>query len=154
MSNNKLKLLTNNIAYCIIYGIVGLLLIILQGGSLGVVMTVAGALLIVLGILDIVNNKDLTKGIIQTVIGVLIIIFGWLVAGIVLLFLGILLIIKGTLEILDLYNNGIMAIVPSVITIVIGVLFVIAKWTTLDVICIITGVILIVNAILLLFNKK
>ena len=153
MSNNKLDLSMNNILSCVLYGVLGLLLIILRSGSLGILMTIVGVLLIALGVIDIVKNKEVTKGVLEAAVGVLIIVCGWLVADIVLLILGILLIVKGVMELVKNISNGFMAMLAPIITIVIGILLVIAKWTSMDVICIIAGVILIINAVLVLFGK-
>ena len=154
MAKGKMELSTNNILTCAVYAIIGLLLIILKGGSLGILMTIVGALLVVLGVVDIIKTKDMTKGIIEVVAGVAIIVCGWLIADIVLLILGILLIVKGAMEVFNNFKNGIMAIVSPVVTIVIGILLVIAKWTLLDVFCIIIGVIFLINAVLVLFGKS
>ncbi len=43
---------------------------------------------------------------------------------------------------------------PSIVTIVIGVLLVISKWALMDIICIIAGVIFLINAVLTLFGMK
>ena len=153
-SKAKLDLSINNIATCAVYGIIGLLLVILRAGSLGILMTIVGVLLIALGILDIVKNKDMTKGIIEAVAGVAIIICGWLIADICLLIFGILLIVKGVMELIKIYKNGFMTMLPSIITVVIGVLLVIARWTLIDVICIIAGIVFIINAVLALFGKS
>lgn len=154
MAKTKLNISNNNILTCALYAIIGLLLIILQGGSLGILMTVIGVLLIVIGVVDIVNNKNLTKGLIEAGIGIAIIVCGWLIADIVLLVFGILLIVKGAIDLFQNHKNGTMSIVSAVATIVIGILLVVAKWALLDVICIIAGVIFIVNAVLVLFGKK
>ena len=154
MAKNKLNLSVNNIVTCAVYAIIGLLLVILKGGSLGILMTIVGALLIVLGVVDIIKNKDLTKGLVEAVIGVAIIVCGWLIADIVLLIFGILLIVKGAMDLFKNLNNGFMAMLSPIVTIVIGVLLVIAKWALLDVICIIAGVIFLVNAVLALFGKQ
>ncbi len=153
MEKNKLELSTNNMITCAIYAIIGLLLIILRAGSLGILMTVVGVLLIVLGVLDIVQNKETTKGIIEAIIGIAIIVCGWLIADIVLLILGIFLIVKGIMELINVHKNGWEAMLTPIITIVIGVLLVIAKWTLMDVICIIAGVIFLINAVLALYGK-
>lgn len=152
--NNKFDLSLNNILTCVVYAVIGLLLIILKAGSLGILMTIIGALLIVLGVVDMVKNKDLTKGLIEAVVGVAIIVCGWLIADIVLLVFGILLIVKGVMELCKTYKNGFMAMLNPIVTIVVGVLLVVAKWTLMDVICIVAGVIFLVNAILALFGKK
>lgn len=153
-SKSKTKISTNNILTCAIYAVIGLLLIILRGGSLNILMTVVGALLLVMGIVDLVKNKDTVKGLIEAVIGVAIIVCGWLVVDIVLLVFGILLILKGVIEVIRNYKSGFKAVLSPIVTIIIGVLLVIAKWTLLDVICIIAGVVFLVNAVLVLFGKK
>lgn len=148
----KLNLSKNNVITCILYAVIGLLLIILQGSSLGILMTLIGALLIVMGIVDIVN-KDTNKGVIEAIVGVAIIVCGWLVADIVLLIFGIVLIVKGVMELIENFKNGFMAMLSPIVIIVIGVLLVIAKWTLLDVFCIVAGVIFLINAVLALFGK-
>ena len=152
MSKLKLDLSLSNLFTCALYAIIGLMLIVMQGGSLGILMTIVGVLLVVLGIMDI-SKKETTKGIIEVAIGVAIIVCGWLIADIVLLIFGILLIIKGAMELFKNFKNGFMAMLPSIVTIVIGILLVIAKWALLDVFCIIAGVIFIINAVLALFGK-
>ncbi|MBQ7977358.1 MAG: DUF308 domain-containing protein [Clostridia bacterium] len=150
----KLDLSTNNIINCILFAVIGLLLIILQGGSLGILMTIIGVLFIVMGIFDMIQNKDMTKGIIELVVGIAIIVCGWLIADIVLLIFGVLLIVYGIMEICKNFKNGFMAILSPIILIVIGILLVVAKWALLDVFCIIAGVIFLINAVLALFGKS
>lgn len=154
MSNSKLRITTNNILTCAMYAIIGLLLIILRGESLGILMTVVGLLLIAMGIVDVVKNKETVKGIIEAVAGLAIIVFGWTVASIVLLIFGIFLIVKGVMELFQNMSNGFMAMLSSIVTIIIGVLLVIAKWTLLDVMCLVAGIIFMINAALVLFGKK
>ena len=132
----KLDLSTNNIINCILFAVIGLLLIILQGGSLGILMTIIGVLFIVMGIFDMIQNKDMTKGIIELVVGIAIIVCGWLIADIVLLIFGVLLIVYGIMEICKNFKNGFMAILSPIILIVIGILLVVAKWALLNVFCI------------------
>ena len=150
----KLNLNKNNLINCAIYAVIGLLLIIFKSSSLGILMTLIGVLLIATGILDVVNNQDKTKGIVEIVIGLVIIICGWMIANIVLLIFGILLIIKGAIECYQKYKLGINAILPAIVNIVIGVILVIARWTLIDVFCVIAGVIFIIDAILMLLNKE
>ncbi|MBQ7224661.1 MAG: DUF308 domain-containing protein [Clostridia bacterium] len=154
MSNNKMVLSTENLINCAIYALIGLLLVIFRAGVLGILMTIIGVLFIVSGIMDIVKTKDTVKGVISIAIGAVIIVCGWLIAEIVLLIFGILLVIKGVSEIIKVYKNGFMAMLPSIVTIVIGALLIIAKFALIDVMCIIAGVIFIVNAVLMLFGKK
>lgn len=154
MSKFQLKLTTDNVVNCIIYVAIGLLLAILKAGSLNILMTVVGVLLIVMGVVDIVKGKDLTKGLIEIGAGAIIIICGWLIADVVLLIFGILLIIKGIVDIVENRGAGFSALISPIITVVIGALLVIAKWALIDVICIIAGIIFIINGVLCLFGKS
>lgn len=150
---SSIDLSLNNVMTCIVYAVIGLLLVILKGSSLGILMTAIGVLLIVLGVLDIIKG-DLVKGVVELGIGIVIIVCGWLIADIVLLVLGVLLIVKGVLELLKVYRKGFMAMLSSIVMIVIGVMLVVAKFALLDLFCIIAGVIFIINAVLTLFGKK
>ncbi len=150
----KFELSLANILTCAVYAIIGILLIVLKGGSLGILMTVIGALFIVIGIVDILKEKNLIQGLIEIGIGIVIIVCGWLIADIVLLIFGILLIVKGALDVIKNFKDGFLAIISPIVTIVIGVLLVIAKWTLLDLFCIIVGVIFIINAVLALFGQS
>jgi len=138
---------------CAFYGIIGLLLVILQSGSLGILMTIVGALFIVLGVIDIVQNKDVKKGVIELVIGVAIIVCGWLIADIVLLVFGVLLIVKGVMDLIPVVKSDFSSMISPIVTIIIGVLLVVAKWALMDVLCIVAGVIFIINAVLILLGK-
>ncbi len=149
----KLDLSLNNVINCAVYAIIGLLLLILQGGSLDILMTVVGVLFVVLGVMDIVKNQ-VTKGIVEAVIGIAIIVCGWLIADIVLLIFGIVLIVKGAMEIIKNFKSGINALISPIVTVVIGVLLVVAKWALMDVLCIIAGVVFLINAALTLFGQS
>ena len=116
-------------------------------------MTIVGAMLIVLGVIDIFKNKDTVKGLIEVGAGIAVIVLGWLIVDVVLLVLGIFLIVKGVLEIVKIYKNGFMAMLSPLVTIVIGILLVISKWALLDTICFIAGVVFVINAVLVLLGK-
>lgn len=150
----KLQLTTNNVLTCLFYAVIGLLLVIMKGGSLNILMTIVGILFIGIGVIDAIQNKDLVKGIVEMVLGIAIIVFGWLIADIVLLVFGVLLIVKGVMELLNTYKRGIAAVLPPLATIVIGILLVVAKWALMDVMCIIAGIIFLINAALALFGRK
>lgn len=154
MAKSKLNLSLNNVITCAMYAVIGLLLLILKAGSLGILMTIIGVLLIVGGVVDILGGKDLVKGLVQIAIGVIVIVLGWLIADLVLLIFGILLIVKGAV---DLYNNfkaGFAAMLSPIVTVVIGILLVVSKWALLDLICIIAGIVFIVDGVLALFGKS
>lgn len=149
-----LQLTKNNVLTCLLYAVIGLLLIIMKGGSLNVLMTIVGVLFIAVGIVDAIQNKDLVKGLAEIVIGVLVIVFGWLVADIVLLVFGVLLVVKGAAELLQTYKGGLSAILSPLVTIIVGILLIVAKWALMDVMCIIAGIVFLIDAALALFGKK
>jgi len=156
MAKTKLNLSLNNLLTCVLYAIIGVLLITMKAGSLGILMTIVGALFILMGIVDILKAKDVTKGIVELVIGLAIIICGWLIATIVLLIFGILLIIKGAIDILKNVKNGLTALLAPIVTLVIGILLVCTNFffAIIDILCIIAGIIFIINAVLTLFGKS
>lgn len=151
---NKTQISESNVLNCIVYAVIGILLITLKAGSLGILMTVAGVLLIACGLLDVLKQKDLIKGVIEIVLGVAIIVCGWLIADIVLLVFGIVLIIKGGIEFLKNIKSGLMANLSPLALIIIGALLVVARWAFADAMCVIAGVIFIINAVLVLLDKK
>ena len=153
-SSLKMDLSVDNLITCALFAIIGILLIILRGSSLGILMTIIGVLLIVLGVYDAVVKKDLIKGIIEAVIGLVIILMGWLIAEIVFLVFGILLIVLGAVELYKTYRRGLVAMLPAIIMLVIGVLLIVANWVLVDVFCIIAGIIFIIYAVLALFGKR
>ena len=155
-SKLKLDLSTNNVISCVFYALIGILLIIFKSGSLDILMTIIGALMIIQGVLDVIKNKEVVKGVISIIFGVAIIVLGWVMVNIVLMVLGVMLIIKGILEASKTYKNGFMSLLPALITIVLGICLFITKWAwgIVDIICIVVGVVFIINAILSLFGKK
>lgn len=153
MTKPKLDLSTNNLFTCAFYAIIGILLIVLKAGSLGILMTIVGVLFIALGVVDIVKGNNLTKAIVNLAIGAVIIVCGWLIADIVLLIFGVLLIVKGVTDIAKNYKAGFESLLSPIACLVIGILLVVSKWALLDVMCVIAGVLFIVNAVLALFGK-
>lgn len=148
------KLSSNNLFNCLVYAVIGVMLVVLKGGSLGILMTVAGALLILSGLLEVLKGKDKLKGVLLVILGVAIIVCGWVIADMVLLIFGAFLILKGLIEVLKNYKKGLMANLSSIGFIIIGVLLVVAKWAFMDFMCTVAGVILIINAVLILIGKK
>lgn len=153
----KLNLTTNNVITCILYLVIGILLCALRTGLLNILMTVIGILFIAYGVYDVIKNRDnIAKGIIEITIGVVILVLGWTIGTIVLLVFGILITLKG---VLDLINNikekkGTIDMINAIVTIVVGIILCVAPFAIGDIICIIVGVIFIINGILALFGEK
>ena len=150
----RLRLSMCNVLTAIGYAIIGVLLIILRGGSLDILMTVIGALLIIMGLVDVFKGNEKLKGIVMVLAGTAIILCGWLATEIVLLVFGIVLVLKGGMELIKNFRSGLMAILAPIMTVIIGILLIIAKWTMLDMLCLIAGIIFLVSAILVLFGRR
>ena len=151
---NKNYISNNRLFNCLLYAIIGIMLIIFKSGSLGILMTIIGVLLMIMGVIDITNRQDKTTGIIELIIGIAIIVCGWTIADVVLLVFGILLILKGSIELYHTYKLGINYMLSPIVNIVIGVILVVARWTLIDVFCVVAGVIFIINAALILLGKQ
>ena len=74
--------------------VLGILCIIMKGGVISVAMTILGAVLIVLGILDLAG-KAFPPAVVKIVLGVLFIVFGWTIVSAVLYIVAALLMITG-----------------------------------------------------------
>ncbi len=74
--------------------VIGLLFMIYKGGIISIAMSLIGATLIVLGILDILHNRT-TIGIIKLVLAALVMLAGWLFIKLALYILGAFLLVAG-----------------------------------------------------------
>lgn len=152
---NSSKKVSNGVVYALLYIVLGVLFIVFKSGMLKWLMTIAGIVFIALGIFDIIK-KRLTQGIIETVIGVVIIVGGWLFVEIVLLVFGALLIVKGVTDLIKACQSkskDFSKILCAVITAIVGILLVVAKWVTLDWFFIVLGAVFIIDGLFALFNK-
>ncbi len=152
---------TNKYISAVVMMAIGLLLIILKGGIINILLTALGVALIVMGILDAVQRKDVVRCVIKCVIGAVIILGGWLFVAVMLYILGALLVIVGVLWIIKLvqrHTKGVNLIgtitaylVPA-LYILIGVCLFFNQSAFVDVVFIIVGVIVLVDGIIQLVN--
>ncbi len=152
---NSNKKVSNGVVYALLYIVLGVLFIVFKSGMLNWLMTIAGIVFIALGIFDIIK-KRLTQGIIEAVIGVVIILGGWLFVEIVLLVFGALLIVKGVTDLIKACQSkskDFSKILCAVITAIVGILLVVAKWVTLDWFFIVLGAVFIIDGLFALFNN-
>ncbi|MBQ7340499.1 MAG: hypothetical protein IJW43_06575 [Clostridia bacterium] len=154
MTKKKKSLSTNTLITALVYAVIGVLLVVLRGGSLDILMTIVGALFVILGVFDALKSNTLMKGIIEIGIGVAIIVCGWLIADIVLLVFGVLLVVKSAIDIFKNIKSSFSQLLPAIICLVIGIMLIVSKWALLDLICLITGIFFIVNAVLVFLGKK
>ncbi len=139
--------------------VLGVLCLIMKSEAVSVAMTILGAVLIVLGALDLLD-KNVPFAVVKIVIGVLLIIFGWTIVSAVLYIVAALLMIYG---ILTLYNcirfkvkgvrpiDTLIAYAAPVICIVIAFFLFFNQRGTVDWVFIVSGIFLILEGILMLF---
>ncbi len=156
MAKSK-KLNINKQLYAIMLVIIGALFCIFRDGMLNILLTVAGALVIILGIIDLLNNQ-LIPGIVKLVVGVAIIVLGWTILDIALLIIGIVLTVVGLLALFKAFTSNrshkLGALVEPLLLTVLGIILIVAKWALGEVICIVIGVYIIIYGLLLLLGKK
>lgn len=140
------KVSTTTLLTALLYIVIGILFIAFKSSMLDWVMTITGILAIAYGIYLIIKRK-LVLGIIFAAVGVALILGGWLFLEIVLLVLGVALVIYGAVGVIEgiQKKRGFITILLSVLTIVVGVLFIVNKWAAVDWVFIVCGVILIID---------
>ena len=143
----NLNLTKNNIIKFIAYLVLGILFCCMKSGVISVVITILGAFVIVLGILKLIDKKWL-EGVLYIVGGVLMIIGSWFLQNVIVIIIGALFIALGA------YRLIVVSKVSRAVQVIIGpvLIFIIcANW--LDFFFIILGVVFIIEAILVLFDK-
>ncbi len=148
------KKVSNNFMMAILYVVIGALLCIFKSNILSWIMTIAGALFIIAGLLDIFRHKNKKTGVINIVIGVAILVAGWLLLEIALIVFGVLIVINGLKELLAIKSKKFKAYLSPLVTILVGAMLVLAKWLVADWFFIAVGVVFILNGVLALFGKK
>ena len=138
----------NELISALLYIILGVLLIVFKGATLGWAMTIAGIFFIVSGVLDVVR-KNMTSGAVSLIIGIAILVLGWLATQIVLLVLGVLIAVKGVLALVDAFKrskkNALSLLFP-ILTVVVGLA--IAFGNGVDIILVVCGVLLAIDGVL------
>lgn len=136
---------------------IGILLIILRGGIMDILLTALGVALIVMGIMDVVQKKDVTACVIKCVIGAVIILGGLLFLTVMLYILGGLLVVTGVLWIVKLVQrktkgNNLLETVTAYLVpalyILVGICLFLNQTGFMNVIFVIIGIIVLVNGII------
>lgn len=141
--------------------VIGVLMIWLKGEVISIALTIAGAILIIVGVLALVD-RDIAKAIVDIVIGVLIIVFGWIFVDVMLIIAAALLIIYGLYDIylliksktkFDKWYNALLAYAAPVVFIIIGILLLCNAGGVIDWVFIVAGIFAIIDGILLLIES-
>lgn len=142
----------NSMISAVMYVVIGILFCTLRSGMLNIVMSLIGALLMVMGVINILINKNNIAGILNIAIGLLVILGGWLFIKAALIIFGVMIILKGLMNLLNsLKFKTVLGVLSAVITMVVGILVIFSNW--LDVLFLVLGVILIINGILTLVSS-
>lgn len=138
----------------------GILLVIMRGNFIGILMTVAGLSLIVLGIADIIH-RAVPPAVVKIVVGVFVIVCGWTAVNAVLYIVSAVLLIFGILLLYDKIKRGIRCrallntvfeyAVPA-LCIAIGLLLLFHKAAIVKTVFICAGVLTLIAGGILLFN--
>lgn len=159
-SKSSKKISNQSLITAIALIVIGVLFCAFRSSLISVLMTVVGIVLIALGVYDIVK-KRLWQGIIELVVGIVIIVCGWTIINLTLLILGLVFIAYGIYCLVNVMPsfkrekgfNKFLVIIKPLLLIIFGILLVVAKWAMGDIICIIIGVVAIVDGILMLIGK-
>lgn len=152
---NKLK--QNKLLSAVLTVIVGVLFIIYKAQVISVAMTVVGAILIVMAIVDIIN-RDYPSAIVKGVLGVLVIALGWTFVSLALYVIGALFLLFGLLELFRVlqakgYGKGkvrVLSFLQPILVVVAAAFLIFNQGGALTWAFVISGVFLIVNGALAL----
>lgn len=155
---------SNKLISAILTVVLGLLFIVFKGGVIEWAMTVFGVALIVMGVLDVLK-QNVVPGVVRAAIGVLVILLGWLLLDVAMIILAVVLIAYGVLQVLEILkekgnNKSVVELIlqyaQPAINVLIGICLLFARGSVVNVICIIVGVIFLIQGILALldFLKK
>ena len=139
---------TSNLVSAILYILVGVLLIVFKSATLGWAMTIAGAIFIISGVVDLIK-KNWMGGAVSLIIGIAILVLGWLATAIVLLVLGLLIAVKGLVALIEEFRRkklSVFGILFAILTIIVGLML--AFGNALDILILICGIFLIVDGVL------
>lgn len=151
---------SEQIAASILTMLVGVLLLVLKGDFIGILMTVAGVSLIVLGVVDILA-KMIPPAVVKIVAGVLLIVCGWVLVEAVLYIVAAGLLIFGILAVYAAVKNmpsckslfgKIRELALPSIAVVIGILLLFCQSSAVDLIFVLSGILTIAEGGLLLVN--
>lgn len=140
---------------------VGVLFCALRANLVGALLSVIGALLILLGICAMICKRFASGGI-EMALGIAIIACGWTIADITLLVLGIVLcvyaiytIVSQTPTLKDAKpKDKILILAKPLAMLIVGVMFIVAKWYMVDALFIVLGVLCILYGIVFAFDTN
>lgn len=147
----------NDLIMALLLLVLGVLFIFLKEDVISIALTILGAGLIVIGIIDLFKKQWL-EGAIKIIIGILAILFAWVITAITVYVLGAVLILWAIYAIFVAFKDGfkgkkaweiILEFLVPVLCFAVGILIMVqgASW-----IFIVIGIALILDAIVTVFN--
>ena len=140
--------------------VVGILLIAMQDKFIGVLMSIAGACLIALGVVDLCH-RYVPPAVVKIISGILIIVCGWVLVEAVLYIIAAMLLIAGILLLYDkikkrvacdtVFKTVLEYALPSVF-IVIGCVLLFHQAFAIEIIFVITGILTLLDGTILLLE--
>lgn len=160
MNRNSMTIKNLNVVYGIGLIAAGILFCILRSSFLSAMLTVAGVLCVMLGIVNLVCRKWVLGGV-EIAIGIVVIACGWTVADIALLVLGIVLCVYAIYMFATQIStfkranakDKVFILLNPIVTLIVGVMFIVAKWYMVDAVFIALGAVAIAEGIALLFKS-
>ena len=151
---------TERIIAAILTMAIGILLIAMQDKFIGLLMSIVGACLIVLGVVDLCH-RYVPPAVVKMVSGILIIVCGWVLVEAVLYIIAAMLLIAGILLLYDkikkriscdtLFKTILAYALPSVF-IAIGCLLLFHQAFAMEIIFVITGILTLLDGAILLLE--
>lgn len=151
---------SEKIVSAVLMMVLGIMFIILKDKFIGLLMTVAGISLIVLGATDLVENL-VPPAVIKIISGILVILCGWVVVEAVLYILAGALLVLGILLLYDQIKNGescerlwqtLLRYAVPILCIAIGGVLLFHRGEMMDIVLIISGCLIFLEGGIVLFN--
>ena len=145
--------LPSNVVTAIIYAVVGLLFCIYRQGVVSWAMLIVGILLIVRGVMDAMSNRT-TSAVINILIGALLVVLRFALPDFIIKVFGIILAVSGISQLFDGNKKKLFPLISCVLTIVAGLLLVFFSGETLSAMFLVSGILLIADAVVALLSKQ
>lgn len=155
--SKKKKANGSELLTALLYIVVGILFCIKQDAMIDILLTIAGVLLIVKGVLDIVA-KRVASGVIAAVAGLAMLLFGWVFKGLIhiaIVIFGIVILIKAIQNIFEMLKRKytVLEMVGAILAAVIGVLLIFNGWGMVNWVFILIGIALILDGAIALIKE-
>ncbi len=157
---NNLQIKNLNIVYGVALIATGVLFCVLRSSFVSAMLTVVGVLAAMAGVLNLVCKKWVVGGI-EIALGAVVITCGWTIVDVALLVLGIVLCVYAIYSLvtqISMFNRAnardkVFILLNPIVTLIVGILFIVAKWYMIDAVFIVLGAVAILDGIALMFKS-